>query len=245
MSLLASIRTKSVNNQKQIAVLLDPDDLTEEKTRNIVDLSEKAGVDYFFIGGSLITKTNFDTIAFTVKENTDIPLLIFPGSVFQITDHVDAILFLSLISGRNPEYLIGQHVHAAPRLHKSGIEVIPTGYMLVDSGKLTTALYISNTSPLPCDKPDIAASTALAGEMLGQKLLYLDGGSGAQNPVPDSIIQAVKTNTTSPLIVGGGLRNTQQINATCKAGADIVVVGNHFEKSPEAIASFAETVHRF
>ncbi len=245
MSLLASIRTKSANNQKQIAVLLDPDDLTEDKTRNVVALSEKAGVDYFFIGGSLITKTNFETIASTIKENTQIPLLIFPGSIFQITDQADAILFLSLISGRNPEYLIGQHVQAAPRLHQSEIEVIPTGYMLVDSGKLTTALYISNTSPLPSDKPDIASSTALAGEMLGQKLLYLDGGSGAQNPVPSSIIEAVKGCTRAPLIIGGGLRNTQQIQETCHAGADIVVVGNHFEESPEAITSFAETVHRF
>lgn len=245
MSLLASIYAKSDNNQKQIAVLLDPDDLTPEKTRYVVALSEKAGVDYFFIGGSLITKTNFETIASTIKENTGIPLLIFPGSVFQITDHADAILFLSLISGRNPEYLIGQHVQAAPRLSKSKMEVIPTGYMLVDSGKLTTALYISNTSPLPADKPDIASSTALAGEMLGQKLLYLDGGSGAQNPVPENIIRAVKNNTNSPLIVGGGLRNTKQIQKTCKAGADIVVVGNHFEEAPEAISSFAETVHRF
>lgn len=245
MNLLRAIQDKSERKQKQFAVLIDPDDMTIEKTKAIVQHAEAAHVDYFFIGGSLITKNNFEDIAATIKAETDIPLLIFPGSVFQITSSADAILFLSLISGRNPEFLIGQQVQAAPHLASSGIEVIPTGYLLIESGKLTTALYMSNTMPIPSDKPEIATSTAMAGEMLGQKLMYLDGGSGAQQPIPENIISAVKEKTSCPVIVGGGLKSSSQIARTCQAGADIIVVGNMIEEAPHLIAEFAKTIHDF
>jgi putative glycerol-1-phosphate prenyltransferase len=245
MNLLLTIQEKVLSHQKQFAVLIDPDDVTVEKTKAIIKLAEAAAVDYFFIGGSLITKNNFEEIAATIKAETAIPLLIFPGSVFQITPSADAILFLSLISGRNAEYLIGQQVQAAPHIANCGIEAIPTGYMLVESGKVTTAQYMSNTMPIPSDKPEIATTTAMAGEMLGHKLLYLDGGSGAQKPVSESIISAVKENTRVPLIVGGGMKTSAQIAQTCRAGADIVVVGNKIEESPALIADFASTIHSF
>ena len=245
MSLLASIKEKSGKKQKQFAVLIDPDDVSGEQLKQVISLSEKAGVDYFFIGGSLITKNNFETVASTIKHLSTIPLIIFPGSVFQVTSNADAILFLSLISGRNPEYLIGQHVQAAPHVAGAHLEVIPTGYMLIESGGLTTALYMSNTMPIPSDKPDIASSTAMAGEMLGLQLLYLDAGSGAKKPIPSAIISAIKEKTSSPIVVGGGLKTPDQLTETCAAGADIVVVGNILEKDPGLITQFSETIHRF
>lgn len=245
MGLLSLISEKTSNHQKQYAVLLDPDDVTMNQLDKVILLAEKAGVDYFFIGGSLITKNNFEEVASHLKSNSSIPLAIFPGSVFQITSHADAILFLSLISGRNPEYLIGQQVQAAPHLANSNLEVIPTAYMLIESGGLTTALYMSSSMPIPSDKPEIAMATAMAGEMMGQKLIYLDGGSGAKYPVPRKIISTVKENVSCPVVVGGGLKTGKDIRNACLAGADIVVTGNIIEKDPTLISSFADTIHNF
>ncbi len=245
MSLFSLISEQSENKKKQFAVLLDPDDLTINQLDEIIPISEKAGVDYFFIGGSLITKNNFEKIAGHIKTHCNIPLIIFPGSVFQVTSHADAILFLSLISGRNPEYLIGQHVQAAPHVANSNLEVIPTGYMLIESGGYTTALYMSSSMPIPSDKPEIATATAMAGEMMGQKIIYLDGGSGAKYPVPREIISSVKEKVSCPVIVGGGLRTEKDIKNACSAGADVIVTGNVIEKDPSLISSFAETIHSF
>lgn len=228
---------------KQLAVLVDPDKAEEKHLEKLLYLSIQAKVDLFFVGGSLITRDALDDCLHFLKANTTIPTLIFPGSVLQISRHADAILLLSLISGRNPELLIGQHVIAAPYLRESGLEVISTGYMLVDGGAATTVSYISNTIPIPSDKKDIAACTAMAGEMLGLKLLYLDSGSGAKKPVPEALIEAVSQNTNIPLIVGGGIRTPEKVYANLKAGADVVVVGNILEKEPQLLLEMTAAVH--
>lgn len=240
-----SIIEKTQGHKKLFAVLIDPDDIDIEGVNKVISRAESAQVDLFFLGGSLLTKDNFERIAKALKSNTSIPVIIFPGSVYQISSHADAILFLSLISGRNPEYLIGQQVQAAPHVKASGLEVIPTGYMLIDSGKTTTALYMSNTTPIPRNKPEIAATTALAGKMMGNQIIYLDAGSGADNPVSKTIISAVKKSTSLPLIVGGGLKTEKEILDACSAGADIIVVGNMIEKDISLIETFANTVHSF
>lgn len=245
MSIHSTITKSMQANQKLFAVLIDPDDTSTKNISRLVELAEKAGVDFFFIGGSLMTKTNFSSVIHELKQNTEIPLVIFPGSIFQIDGEADALLFLSLISGRNPDFLIGQHVHAAPHLKKSSLEIISTGYMLIDGGNTSTAQYISNTTPIPGDKTDIAVSTAIAGELIGQRLIYMDAGSGARNPVAPEMISAVKKHTDIPLITGGGIKTTEQARQACKAGADVIVVGNAIEKSPELIQSFSGVVKSF
>ena len=178
-----------------------------------------------------------------LKKNSDIPVILFPGSTFQISFHADAILFLSLISGRNPELLIGKQVIAAPYLRKSSLEILSTGYMLVDGGVPTTVSYISGTTPIPADKPEIAMCTAMAGEMLGMKLLYLDAGSGARQPASNQMIRMLSDNTSVPLILGGGVRTPELAFEKAKAGADITVVGNAIEKDPELIIEIANAIH--
>jgi putative glycerol-1-phosphate prenyltransferase len=165
-------------------------------------------------------------------------VVLFPGSVTQLSAHVDAVLFLSLISGRNPELLIGQHVVAAPRIKALQLEAVPTGYLLIDGGKPTTASYISNTQPIPANKAGIAAATALAGELLGLRCIYIDAGSGAANPVPIEMIRAVREACSLPLIVGGGIRSRAQADAAYAAGADLLVIGTAIEEEPEMIAEF-------
>jgi phosphoglycerol geranylgeranyltransferase len=238
-----TILDKKKNNQKQFALLIDPDKIEVPALKNLLDISQKSGVDYFFVGGSFLTNDNFTGCIKFIKDYSSIPVVIFPGSCFQLSEDADAILFLSLISGRNPDMLIGNHVIAAPYLNKSSIEIIPTGYMLVESGKITTVSYMSNSIPIPHDKNDIAVYTALAGQMLGLKLIYMDAGSGAINPVSDSMIKAVKNEISVPLIIGGGIRNPQQAVKSCKAGADIIVIGNAFEKEPKLIPSVASSLH--
>lgn len=240
-----SIIEKTQGHKKLFAVLIDPDDIDIEGINEVISRAESAKVDLFFLGGSLLTKDNFECIAKALKSNTSIPVIIFPGSVYQISSNADAILFLSLISGRNPEYLIGQQVQAAPHVKASGLEVIPTGYMLIDSGKTTTALYMSNTTAIPRNKPEIAATTALAGKMMGNQVIYIDAGSGADIPVSKAIISAVKKSTSLPLIVGGGIKTEKEILDACSAGADIIVVGNMIEKDISLIETFANTVHSF
>jgi len=230
---------------KSFAVLLDPDNLDEKGCLEIVARCNTHSVDYIFLGGSLVTQNNQDFLIKLIKANTDIPVIIFPSSSLQINPDADGILLLSLISGRNPEFLIGQHVIAAPLLKASGLEILPTGYMLVDSGRQTTASYMSGTMPLPHDKPSVAASTALAGEMLGLHLIYLDGGSGALYPVTPAMIQAVRQVISIPLLVGGGINSPQKASAALAAGADILVVGNHIEKNPDFISQVAQVIQTF
>lgn len=228
--------------RKQLAVLIDPDTPTDGELQVLVKQVEKSAADYIFLGGSLLTKDVLDSSIEKIKQHTAKPVVIFPGSVLQISAKADALLFLSLISGRNPEMLIGNHVIAAPYLKQSGLEVIPTGYMLIDSGRPTTASYMSGSAPIPHNKDEIASCTALAGEMLGLKLIYMDGGSGAEQPVSTSMIKSVRHTVDAPILVGGGIRTPQMAADICRAGADIVVVGNATEKDPEIIARMADAV---
>ncbi len=228
---------------KSLAVLLDPDKWKTAELRQAVELSEKADVDYFFVGSSAMMGDGFHAFVALLKKSP-IPVILFPGNRFQISDKADAILLLSLISGRNPELLIGQHVLAAPELKRSGLEIIPTGYMLIDGGNLTSVNYISQTLPIPANKWDIAVSTAMAGEMLGMKLIYLEAGSGAKKPVGGEMIRAVRENADLPLIVGGGIRDAGTAVDICRAGADIIVIGNGFEEDVSLIFEIADAVHK-
>lgn len=201
-----------------------------------------AKADLIFVGGSLLTSTAFDRCVELVKQWSDRPIVLFPGSPSQLSEHADAVLFLSLISGRNPELLIGHHVTAAPTLKAMGIETIPTGYMLVDGGKPTTVSYVSQTLPIPRDKPGIAACTALAGEMLGLRAIYMDTGSGAEFTVSPEMIAAVRNSVHLPIIIGGGIRDAKTARALCDAGADVLVIGTAFEEDPERIFEMREAV---
>ena len=231
--------------KKKLAVLIDPDRIRLGKMDQVIDLSERAGVDYFFIGGSLIVNNQLDECLQTIRDRCSIPMVLFPGDSFQLSYKANAILFLSLISGRNAELLIGKHVITAPYLKMSPLEVIPTGYMLIDGGVPTTVSYISNTSPIPRDKSDIAVCTAIAGEMLGLKCIYMDAGSGAREPVTADMIESVSGATDVPLIVGGGIRTPEKAKENIEAGADVLVVGNAFEKDPSLIISIAQTIANY
>jgi len=232
-------RTKQ---EKKLAILIDPDNISNEELLRVVDMSVVSGVDYLFVGGSLMVTDQLDNFIRLIKANCDIPVIIFPGSILQISSQADAILLLSLISGRNPEMLIGNHVLAAPYLKGSGLEILSTGYMLVDGGRPTTVSYMSNSTPLPHDKPDIAVSTAMAGEMLGLKLIYLDSGSGALQTVSPKMIAKVRANVDLPIIVGGGIRTPEMATEICKAGADLIVVGNAVEKDLGVIREMCSSV---
>ena len=186
-------------------------------------------VDFILVGGSLVSVSVDETVSL-LKKNTRVPVILFPGNVLQISPRADGILLLSLISGRNPEFLIGNHVIAAPVLRKSSLEIIPTGYILVENGRTTSVEYMSNTKPIPADKTDLAVATAVAGEMLGHKLIYLEAGSGARDYVNATMIREVRSQISIPLIVGGGIENGDQIRETYRAGADIIVVGSVIEQ---------------
>lgn len=231
--------------RKSFAVLLDPDKINLSTFPKFLGYAAEHGVDFFFVGGSLITNYAIDKLIAAIHEYTDIPAILFPGSSLHIEPTADAILLLSLISGRNPELLIGQHVIAAPLLKRSGIEVLPTGYLLIESGKLTTVSYISNTTPLPRDKPGIVACTALAGEYLGLKNIFLDAGSGAQFPVTGETIAAVREAVDTPIIVGGGIDSYEKADNALNAGADVIVVGNGIEANQELLPEIAACVKAY
>jgi putative glycerol-1-phosphate prenyltransferase len=228
--------------KKFFAVLVDPDKVDENRINQLVSLSLRAGVDFFLVGGSLLTQNTFEKCILLLKQQQDIPVILFPGNMMQINNNADAILFLSLISGRNPDFLIGKHVIAAPVLKNSKLEIIPTGYMLINSGRLTTAAYMSNTMPIPSEKTDIAVCTAIAGAMLGLKMMYLDAGSGAECAISPRTINAVKSAISIPVFVGGGICTAKQAQNACDAGADVVVVGNAIEKSPALITEIANAI---
>lgn len=241
--ILSNLLANTGKGNKQLAVLIDPDSISDEATLvNTCKMSTTAGADLILVGGSLITNGFFERSIRIIKDTTDIPVVLFPGNIMQIDEHADAILFLSLISGRNPDMLIGKHVLAAPMLKKANIEVIPTGYMLIDGGNITSVSYMSNTTPIPADKSSIAACTALAGEMLGLRTIYMDAGSGAKQPIPEKLIREVKQQLSIPLFVGGGIRTPEAAKAAAQAGADIVVVGNAIENDPSLIAKLVEAV---
>jgi len=226
-------------------ILLDPDKLPENKLAGFLKHCEKSGVDGFLVGGSLMVNGDFNSFIEKVKVNTNLPSIIFPGSITQISPLADAILFLSVVSGRNAEHLIGKHVLAAPSIKKSGIEAISTAYILIESGSTTTAIYMSGSLPIPRNKPEIAAATALASEYLGMKLIYLEAGSGADNSVPNEMVKAVSDQCTIPVVVGGGIRNPGTAREKVNNGASIIVTGNYFEDENnwDMIRDFASAVH--
>lgn len=238
-----SLTQKKLAGKKAFAVLIDPDKAPSREIERLIQLSVDAKVDYLLVGGSLVVSNRLDEVVLQIKKECDIPVILFPGSPSQLSPHADALLYLSLISGRNPELLIGQHVISAPLVKQSGLEIMPTGYMVIDGGAPTTVSYISNASPIPADKNEIAVCTAMAGEMLGMQLIYMDAGSGAKQSVSESMIEAVSHALDVPLIVGGGIRNPEKAYRNCKAGADLIVVGNAIEKDASLLSEMAEAIH--
>jgi len=227
-------------------VLIDPDKLSLNDSIELAIRAEQEDADVIFIGGSLLSTPIFDELVKQIKAVVTIPVIIFPGGVQQISRYADAILFMSVISGRNPDLLIGQHVMGAPIVKMLSLEAIATGYMLIESGKMTSAEFMSNTKPIPRDKAQIAVAHALAAEYLGMKLIYLEAGSGALHPVPDEMIQAVARNAALPIIVGGGIRTPDVAKQKVAAGASFIVTGNVLEKSKRngLIREFANAIHK-
>jgi phosphoglycerol geranylgeranyltransferase len=225
--------TSSEKRERQLAVLIDPDHAEEDHLDAL--MKHQAHVHYYFIGGSMIHSGNLENTVEAVRKRTTKPILLFPGADAQIAPNADAILLLSLVSGRNPEYLIGKHVQSAFGLQSSGLEILPTGYILLDGGRETTVSYISGTKPIPADKPQIAAATALASTLLGQGIIYLDAGSGAKIPISKAVISHVRAAVNVPIIVGGGMKTSADINAAWDAGANVVVIGNALEEQPNLL----------
>lgn len=225
-------------NQKLLAVLIDPDQCKGSLLAATIAALKTEAPDLIFVGGSHHTGSSIDSLVELLQEEVKVPVVLFPGNSAQFSAHANAILYLSLLSGRNADFLIGQHVSSALAVKMSGVEVIPTGYLLIDGGKMTSVEYITNTKPIPRDKSGITLSTAVAGELLGMKLIYLEAGSGAAIPVASETIELVRTALSIPLIVGGGIRQPEQMVAAFDAGADLVVVGNVFEGSPSLISAF-------
>ncbi|UCE06111.1 MAG: geranylgeranylglyceryl/heptaprenylglyceryl phosphate synthase [bacterium] len=226
-------------------VLIDPDKLSLQENINLAVQAENEDADFIFIGGSLLSTPIFNDLVKQIKNAVKIPVIIFPGGVQQISCYADAILFISVISGRNADLLIGQHVMGAPIVKMYNLEAIPTGYMLIESGKVSSAEFMSNTKPIPRDKPDIAIAHALAAEYLGMKLIYLEAGSGAIHPVSDEMIQAISRTCNLPIIVGGGVKTPDVAKQKVRAGASFVVTGNVLEKNNKSgtIQSFAKAIH--
>jgi phosphoglycerol geranylgeranyltransferase len=228
------MRTDNFPVKKSVALLLDPDKTAGESLTKILEIAIESRTDYILAGGSL-TFTGIDQLIRSIKGKCNIPVILFPGNLLQLTHEADAILLLSLISGRNPELLIGNHVLAAPYLKDIRNKLISTGYILINCGTKSSVEYMSQTEAIPCDKTDIVVATALAGEMLGMKLIYIEAGSGAIKPVPVAVIRSVRENISIPIAVGGGLRSTEEINETYSAGADMIILGNGCEQNPQLL----------
>jgi phosphoglycerol geranylgeranyltransferase len=233
--ILNHINLANEQNKKLISVLIDPDNRNFGHLGELLKLCNQKPIDFIFVGGSFLSEGNIDeTIAF-IKAKSKIPIILFPGTTNQISDKAEAILLLSLVSGRNPDFLIGKQMESAFRLKKSKLEIMATAYMLIDGGKPTTASYISFTQPLPANKPMLSAATALASEQMGMKLIYMDAGSGALNTISKETIQKVSETITIPLIIGGGLKTKEAIQTAFEAGATMVVLGNVLETNPELL----------
>jgi len=243
VSIYQDILQSKQNGEKKFGILIDPDKMRLKSFEDVLLQAIKYKVDYFFIGGSLIVNNMLDEVLASVKQMCNIPLILFPGNSFQLSHNADGILFLSLISGRNAELLIGKHVITAPFLKQSPLEVMSTGYMLIDGGVPTTVSYMSNTNPIPAQKSDIALCTAVAGELLGLKMIYLEAGSGAKNPVPTQMIKTVSAGINIPLIVGGGIRTPEKARANIQAGADLIIIGNAIEENPNLIGEMSDAIH--
>lgn len=234
-----SILNALIRLERGIAMLLDPEKSSYEKTLiESIEFAQRCGIDFFFVGGSTVTRQDLDATVKTIKSHSSLPIVIFPGSSQQVSEDADALLFLSLISGRNPDYLIGHHVAAASELYRSSLEIIPTGYILVDGGHMTSVSYVSQTSPIPRDQIGVVRSTAMAGILLGHQAIYLDAGSGAEKPVPKEMLEEVRE-LGHPLIVGGGIRSIDMLNDAHLSGANLVVVGNYLEDNPNFLLDIA------
>lgn len=216
-------------DKKLLAILLDPDKLSVEKTVNLISKINSSPATHIFVGGSTFDGNHLDELIAIIKQNTDLPILLFPGNPSQISNQADGILFLTLLSGRNPDYLIEHQINAVPFLKKTNLEIISTGYILIESGSETAVQRVTKTQPIDRNNIEYAIQTAQAGELIGNKLIYLEAGSGAQLAVPLDMIRQVCQNTTVPLIVGGGIRSQQEIKNAFEAGADMVVIGTAFE----------------
>jgi phosphoglycerol geranylgeranyltransferase len=221
-NIYASLMALKQERKHAFAVLIDPDNVSPESIPRIAEKCNEAEVDLIFMGGSIMITAHVD--------NCSIPVVLFPGSPSQVSSYADALLYLSLISGRNPDLLIGQHVISAPAIKNSGLEIISTGYMVIDGGVPTTVSYMSHSAPIPANKPDLALCTAWAGEMQGKHVIYMDAGSGANNPVSEEMISKVSSNIEIPLIVGGGITTPEKVFKNCQSGAQVIVVGNAIEK---------------
>lgn len=245
MTTLERLQEIRTNRGAGYLVLIDPDKMTNDKLPSFIRHATEAGVDGFLVGGSLMQTTAFDEQINIIKRNTTVPVVIFPGSLLQVSPNADAILFLVLISGRNPEHLIGNQVVAAPMITKMGLEAISTGYMIIESGTTTSVEFMSNTKPIPRTKPDIALAHALAAEIIGMKFLYLDAGSGADQSVPNDMISLLTGRCTLPLIVGGGIRTPDEARRKAEAGASFVVTGtiNEEQAHPTLMKEFADAIH--
>jgi len=238
------MKTTDFPEKKSIALLLDPDKAKGDLLQNILKTANESKTDYIFAGGSL-TFSSIDNLIGDIKKLSSIPVILFPGNLLQLTLKADVILLLSLISGRNPELLIGNHVTAAPYLKNVREKLVAVGYILISCGNKTSVEYISQTEAIPSDKPEIVVATAIAGEMLGLQMIYLEAGSGAANPVPLNIVRAVRENISIPLAVGGGIKNKSEIEEIFNAGADIIILGNACEKNPELLAEACRIRDKF
>ncbi len=231
MHIYSDILASRAENRKLLAILLDPDKINWEKMELLITKICAAPATHIFIGGSHVASQRLDELVVEMKENCGLPVILFPGNPTQISPNAHGILFLSLLSGRNPDFLIGHHVSAAPILKNTKLEIIPTGYLLIESGGMTAVEFVSETQPMSTSDPDMIIHTAMAGEMLGMKMIYLEAGSGANNPVPAEIVTAVSQKINIPLIVGGGIKDLNGIEAAYDAGADMVVIGTAFENN--------------
>lgn len=239
--ILSTIEKKSSN----FFVLIDPDKTNIANAISTCNMAQEAGVDGILIGGSLLFSNQFDEFILGVKRETSLPLIIFPGNSRQISPHADAILFLSFISSRNPNYLIGEQVIAAPIIRSMNLETISTGYMHIESGNVTTVEFLSGSRSIPRNKTDIAVAHALAAEYIGMKLIYLEAGSGAHLSVPDEMIREITDHVMVPVVVGGGIKTPEDARGKVAAGAKIIVIGNFLEKnfSLKNVREFSDAVH--
>jgi phosphoglycerol geranylgeranyltransferase len=238
------MKTNNFPGKKSIALLLDPDKAKGDSLKKILGIAEESNTDFIMAGGSL-TFNSIDNLIDAVKKYCSIPLILFPGNLLQLTHKADAILLLSLISGRNPEFLIGNHVIAAPFLKEVREKLVPVGYILISCGAKTSVEYISQTEAIPSDKPEIVVATAMAGEMLGLRMIYLEAGSGATRPVPLNIIKAVRENVFIPITVGGGIKSKKEVEEIFSAGADMIILGNSCEKNPELLREACSIRNKF
>ncbi|MBE2279309.1 MAG: geranylgeranylglyceryl/heptaprenylglyceryl phosphate synthase [Ignavibacteriaceae bacterium] len=245
MSVKSSLNTIKQKRGGVYLVLVDPDKLPVDQIAGFTAICEKSGVDGLLIGGSLLFNSDLNLFLTTIKKSTSLPAILFPGAISQVSPEADAILYISIISGRNADHLIGKHVLAAPMIKRFNLETISTGYMLIDSGEKTTAEYMSTSMPIPRNKPEIAAATALAAKYLGMEYVYLEAGSGAKLHVPFEMVKAVSSYSGIPVITGGGIREPEIARKMIQAGASVVVTGNYFENVDnwKRLEEFAKAVH--